>query len=52
MGFMEKIFGTHSSREIKRIMSTVEDIESLESQIEKLTDDELKRKKAEFKKRI
>jgi len=49
---IEKIFGTHSSREIKRIMPIVKRINDLEPEIQKLTDSELKEKTNEFKSRL
>lgn len=52
MGFLEKIFGTHSSREIKRITPIVDNIEALEEDIVKLTDEQLKAKTPEFKSRL
>ncbi len=48
----EKIFGTYSEREIKRIKPIVDKINSLEPEIQKLTDDELKAKTGEFKERL
>jgi len=50
--FLEKIFGSHSKRELKRIEDIVNDIEELAPQMEKLTDDELRAKTDEFKKRL
>ncbi|MDO4941223.1 MAG: preprotein translocase subunit SecA [Lachnospiraceae bacterium] len=52
MGLFEKIFGTHSDKEIKRISSKVDEIEKLEPKMEKLTDDELRHKTVEFKQRL
>jgi len=52
MGFIEKVFGTHSSRELKRIMSLVDKIESLRPQMQSLSDAELKDKTREFKERL
>lgn len=52
MAFLEKIFGTHSDREIKRIMPIVDEIDALEDTYSKLSDDELKAKTVEFKKRL
>ncbi|MFZ5986489.1 MAG: preprotein translocase subunit SecA [Bacillota bacterium] len=49
---IEKIIGSYSDRELKRIMPIVDKIESLEPQIKSLTDDELKAKTPEFKKRL
>lgn len=52
MNILEKVFGSHSEKEIKRIMPLVEKIESLESAMEALSDEELKGKTEEFKKRL
>lgn len=52
MNILEKMFGSHSEKEIKRIMPLVEKIESLESTMEALSDEELKGKTEEFKKRL
>ena len=52
MGLVEKVFGTHSEREIKRILPIVDRIEALESDLEKLTDDEIRNKTSEFKNRL
>lgn len=52
MGFLEKIFGTHSERELKLVLPIVDKIEALESDIEKLTDAELENKTKEFRNRI
>jgi preprotein translocase subunit SecA len=52
VGILEKIFGTYSDREIKRIMPLVEKIESLDEQMSKLSDDELRGKTFEFKQRL
>ncbi|MBE7052843.1 MAG: preprotein translocase subunit SecA [Ruminococcaceae bacterium] len=52
MGFFEKIFGSYSDREIKRIKPIVEKINALESDFEKLSDTELKQKTDEFKLRL
>ncbi len=51
MGFLDKIFGTYSEREIKKLMPVVKKIEDLEPQIEALSDEELKAKTEEFRKR-
>ena len=48
----EKVFGTHSEREVKRIMPLVEKIEALEPDMEKLSDEELKDRTRQFKKRL
>ncbi|MEF9941684.1 MAG: preprotein translocase subunit SecA [Lachnospiraceae bacterium] len=52
MGIVQKIFGTHSENELKRVYPIVENIESLESTMEQLSDEELKAKTPEFKKRL
>lgn len=52
MGIFTKIFGTHSERELKLIYPTVDKIEALEPSIEKLSNEELKNKTTEFKKRL
>ncbi|MDY3303556.1 MAG: preprotein translocase subunit SecA [Clostridia bacterium] len=52
MKLIEKIFGSYSSREIKRIMPIVKQINSLEPEIKKLSDSELRAKTDEFKSRL
>ena len=52
MKLFEKIFGTYSSREIKRIMPLVKKINDLEPEIQKLSDSELRAKTDEFKSRL
>jgi preprotein translocase subunit SecA len=52
MNVVEKIFGTHSDRELKRIEPIVKKIESYREAMGKLTDEELRGKTAEFKKRV
>ena len=52
MSFLEKIIGTHSDHELKRINPIVDAIMALEPEMEKLSDEELKGKTAEFKERI
>ena len=47
-----KVFGTKNEREIKRLLPNVEAINALEPQIQKLSDDELRAKTEEFRKRI
>ncbi|MGL5677733.1 MAG: preprotein translocase subunit SecA [Cellulosilyticaceae bacterium] len=49
---VEKIFGTHSQRELKRIETIVQQVESYDEAMQKLTDDELKAKTGEFKERL
>ena len=48
----DKIFGTHSQRELKRIMPTVDKIEALRPKMMELSDEELRGKTAEFKERL
>ncbi len=52
MKFFEKIFGTHSENELKRIYPIVDQIEALEPEIQALSDAELKDKTREFKERL
>ncbi len=52
MGILEKVFGTHSEREVKRIIPIVDRIEALEPEFEKLSDEALKGKTVEFKNRL
>ena len=52
MGFMDKILGTHSQREVKRVLPVVDKIEALEPEIQKLSDEALKAKTTEFKERL
>ena len=52
MSIVTKLFGTRSSREVKRIMPTVAKIEALEQEYRKLTDEQLKAKTAQFKQRL
>ena len=52
MGFLDKIFGTYSERELKRIYPIADAVEKLESSFAALSDEELKAKTAEFKERL
>ena len=52
MKVVEKIFGTHSSRELKRIMPLVDKIEALRPTMQALSDAELRGKTEEYKKRL
>ena len=47
-----KVFGTHSQREVKRIMPLVEKTEALRPEMQKLTDEELRDKTREYKRRL
>ena len=49
MGLIQKIFGTHSENELKRIYPIVDQIEALDSQMQALSDEELRGKTKEFK---
>lgn len=50
--FIEKIFGSHSQRELKRIEPIVKQVESYDEAMQALSDEELKAKTEEFKKRL
>ena len=52
MSLVEKLFGNHSEREIKRISSLADAIINLEEDMAKLSDEELRAKTSEFKKRL
>ena len=52
MGIIEKIFGTHSQNELKRIYPIVDRIEAMESEMKALSDEELRGKTREFKERL
>ena len=52
MNAFTKIFGTHSERELKRIYPIVDKIESYQDAMRALTDEQLKDKTKEFKKRL
>ena len=52
MGFLEKIFGTHSQNELKRIYPIVDRIEAMEAEMQGLSDEELRNKTREFKERL
>ena len=52
MGLMDKIFGTHSQHELKRIYPIVDRIEALEPEMKALSDAELKDTTREFKERL
>ena len=51
MNLVQKVFGTHSQRELKRIMPLVDKIESLRPSMQALTDEQLRDKTTEYKKR-
>ena len=52
MKVIDKIFGTHSERELKRIEPLVDKIESLRSAMQDMSDEELRGKTEEYKKRL
>jgi len=52
MGFLEKLFGTYSEREVKKLQSIADKIEALDKSMQKLTDEDLQAKTIEFKERI
>ena len=52
MSLLDKVFGSHSDKEIKRISKTVDKIEALDEEMQKLSDEELKHKTKEFKERL
>ena len=52
MSFLNKIFKSYSEKEVKRVMPLVEQINSLEETISKLSDEELRNKTNEFKERL
>ena len=52
MSVIEKIFGTHSSRELKRIEPLVDKIEALRPTMQALSDEELRGKTEEYKRRL
>jgi preprotein translocase subunit SecA len=52
MGFINKIFGSYSEKEVKRVMLIVEKINSFEEEISKLSDGQLREKTVEFIKRL
>ena len=49
---VEKLIGSYSERELKRIMPLVDKVEALEPEMKALSDEQLKAKTAEFKKRL
>ncbi|CAN2326642.1 preprotein translocase subunit SecA [Fusobacterium sp. oral taxon C10] len=51
-GLLKKIFGTKNDREIKTLTKEVEKINALESEYEKLSDEDLKNKTNIFKERL
>ncbi len=52
MSIVTKIFGTHSERELKRIMPLADKVMALDEKMAALTDEQLKAKTPEFKERL
>ncbi len=52
MGLMQKLFGTQSEKEIKRISPLIQKIEGMRPEMMEKTDEELRAKTQEFKKRL
>ncbi|WP_287388954.1 preprotein translocase subunit SecA [Lachnospira sp.] len=52
MGLAQKIFGTHSERELKRITPIADKVEALREEYGKLSDEQLQSKTREFKDRL
>ncbi|HBR08522.1 MAG TPA: preprotein translocase subunit SecA, partial [Clostridiales bacterium] len=52
MGFFQKLFGSHSNHELKRIYPVVDKIEALDPTFQKLSDAELRAKTDEFRARL
>ena len=52
MSMFQKVFGTHSEREVKRIKPLVDQIEALRPTMQALSDEDLRNKTTEFKERL
>ena len=52
MGFLDKIFGSYNDRELKKLKPIVDSIEALEAEYAAKTDEELRAKTDEFKRRL
>jgi len=52
VGVLKKIFGSANERELKKLVPIVDEINSFEPEIKKLSDDQLKGKTAEFRQRL
>ena len=52
MGLLNAVFGTYSEREVKRLKPTVQQINDLEEEMQKLSDEDLKGKTLEFRERL
>ncbi|GAA0498989.1 preprotein translocase subunit SecA [Salinibacillus aidingensis] len=51
-GLLKKVFGDGNTRQLKKLETTAEQIEALEPEIKKLSDDGLRKKTEEFKQRL
>lgn len=51
MSFLEKLFGSGNDKEIKRLNKSVEAVLALDGQMQALSDEALKAKTAEFRRR-
>ena len=51
MGMLDKMFGSYSDREVKRIIPIINEIDKLGAEMEKLSDQQLKDKTFEFRNR-
>ena len=52
MGFLDKIFGSYSDRELKKVNPIVNAIEALEAEYAAMSDEQLREKTDEFKARL
>lgn len=52
MGLLNRIFGSYSERQVKKILPIVDKIEALEEDMQRLSDEELRGKTEEFKNRL
>jgi preprotein translocase subunit SecA len=52
LNFLTKVFGSKNERELKKLQPLVEQINSLEPEIQAMTDDQLKAQTAKFKERV
>ena len=52
MGILNKLFGSYSDRELKKIYPIVDKIEALDGEYSALSDKELREKTGEFKERL
>ena len=50
MSLFEKVFGTHSEKELKKIYPIVDKIEALDESMQALSDDELKQRPLSLRK--